>query len=111
MRQRAILSEDTSQQTGKLFSSHRTPDDSHDLPDEFWASVDYCGYLRRTYEPGSVATTSLFVNEAYARLVGIDRVELISRPRPLSRVIENAFAGNLLHLICLFSNTYRNLKF
>ena len=80
MRQRTELSRDTRDQTDGMPYRPSVP---HDLPDEFWASVDYCGYLRRTYVPGSVATTSLFVNEAYARLAGVDRAELISRPSPL----------------------------
>jgi hypothetical protein len=50
-----------------------------DFSDGFWASVEYCGYLRCTYEPGTLTMTGLFMNEAYARLFGLDREELARR--------------------------------
>ena len=50
-----------------------------DLCDDFWASVEYCGFLRCTYEPGTLTMTGLFMNEAYARLAGLDREEMARR--------------------------------
>ena len=50
-----------------------------ELSDGFWASVEYCGYLRCTYEPGTLTMTGLFMNEAYASLAGLDREEMVRR--------------------------------
>ena len=47
-----------------------------ELSDNFWASV---GYLRCTYVPGTLTMTGLFMNEAYARLAGLDREEMARR--------------------------------
>ena len=50
-----------------------------ELSEEFWASAEYCGYLRNTFEPGTACRTGLFLNRAYARLAGLDEGEMLSR--------------------------------
>ena len=49
------------------------------LSEEFWASAEYCGYRRETFEPGTARRTGLFVNRAYARLAGLDPAEYMRR--------------------------------
>ena len=50
----------------------------------FWSSVDYCGFYRRTFEPGTMRTTSFFANAAYAEYAGLSAAELIARSILLS---------------------------
>ena len=52
---------------------------SGELSEEFWASAEYCGYLRSTFEPGTAGQTGHFLNRAYARLAGLDEGEMLSR--------------------------------
>ena len=70
----------------KRSSKFVKPDDGQEissaddvLSDDFWASTEYCGYLHCTYQPGTLTTSSLFMNETYARLVGLDRSEMTRR--------------------------------
>ena len=52
----------------------------HELGDEFWAAVDYCGYLRVAFEPGTLRRTGVFLNAAYARMVaGVGADEMLRR--------------------------------
>ena len=50
-----------------------------ELSEEFWATAEYCGYFRSTFEPGTAGQTGHFLNRAYARLVGLDEGEMLSR--------------------------------
>ena len=52
---------------------------SDGLPEHFWMSVQYCGYMRCTYEPGGVSPSAIILNDAYASLSGMERDELIAR--------------------------------
>ena len=45
----------------------------------FWAAVDYCGFFRCTYYPGTMRMQSIFVNDTYARYSGLDAAELVAR--------------------------------
>ena len=44
---------------------------SSDMGEDFWASVNYCGYIRNMYEPGTMRQTGIFVNNAFATLAGL----------------------------------------
>ena len=59
-----------------------------DLGDDFWGGVDYCAYLRRSFTPVASGVRSLFVNRAYARLVGIDADEMMDRCNPSAETHE-----------------------
>jgi hypothetical protein len=48
--------------------------------DEFWEQAAYCGYLRRTFSRSDlVSDGDLFINEAYARIVGLCRDDMMQR--------------------------------
>jgi len=50
-----------------------------ELPEEFWADVEYCGYLRMSYDPGTMRRTGMMVNKAFAAMAGIRPEELLAR--------------------------------
>jgi hypothetical protein len=50
-----------------------------ELGDSFWDAAGYCGFLRYCLEPGTTRRTSMFMNEAYARLAGTNTEELTTR--------------------------------
>jgi hypothetical protein len=57
-----------------------------ELDERFWASVDYCGYLRHSHGPESrwhpstdSQQSDIFLNGAFARLAGTDSEELVAR--------------------------------
>jgi hypothetical protein len=52
---------------------------SDGLQESFWMSVQYCGFLRCTYEGGGVSPSAIILNDAYASLSGMERDELIAR--------------------------------
>ena len=52
---------------------------SDELGDDFWGAVDYCAYLRCAFEGGGGGGRRVFVNGAYARLVGVPRDEIMRR--------------------------------
>jgi PAS domain-containing protein len=55
-------------------------DDHDELGDEFWGAVDYCAYLRCVFGGcGGAGQRRVFVNGAYARLVGVSRDEIMQR--------------------------------
>ena len=53
--------------------------DDDELGDDFWGAVDYCAYLRCAFEGGGGGGRRVFVNGAYARLVGVSRDEIMQR--------------------------------
>jgi hypothetical protein len=64
---------------GRQLSSARPV---HELDDDFWEGVDYCGYLRCSFQSDSVKAkcgSGFFVNGTYARLVGMNREEMMTR--------------------------------
>jgi hypothetical protein len=54
--------------------------DSLELNDIFWGQAEYCGYLRHTFHRNnSITEDDLFINDTYARIVGLGREEMMQR--------------------------------
>ena len=49
-------------------ASMRDSEAPAELGDEFWASVDYCGFLRYSYEPGTMRRCACVCTRACGRL-------------------------------------------
>jgi hypothetical protein len=65
---------------GKIFGAIMPlSNDYNDVGEDFWASVEYCGYIRHTYEPGSMRRISTFANHAFARLAGLPNPAAVIR--------------------------------
>jgi hypothetical protein len=65
-------------------STARPPDSTPALDPSSWTAVDYCGFLRLTYEPGTLhpATVVTVANAAYARLAGLANPEELADQCP-----------------------------
>ena len=55
-----------------------------ELGDDFWAAVDYCGFLHITYDPGTLRPRSIFLNAAYSQMAGLGREQMLRRQPPPS---------------------------
>ena len=66
------------QANSSCLQSHIVSTRAVDLDVSFWSTANYCGFLRRTYEPGTMRTTSIFANAAYAEYAGLSAEELVA---------------------------------